>query len=178
VQERRGAPRHRCRLRCVASRGGIRDEAIVRDLSLSGLSILTSLELGQGDGVDVEIEGGIRVQALAWRVRRAAEGHLVGLMLSEVGPGYEALVAQAAGAKPATPPPKAGPTAPPPPAAAPPAQAGGCTWWSLRVKESGGSRTRSIKLAAAHRDEAIAHALAELGHGWTILTIEAARSPA
>jgi hypothetical protein len=44
----------------------------------------------------------------------------------------------------------------------------------MRVKDSGGNRTRLVALAAPSREEAIARTLAEIGAGWEILEAELA----
>jgi hypothetical protein len=153
----------------------------VLDVSLSGLLVQTSLAFGQGDDVDVEIEGGVRIKALAWHARRVRRGgeesFLVGMMLSEVGPEYEAFVGRIAGARPASKPQaKQGPKA----AEAAPAHAPARTlpplptrrassWWRLRIKQVDGPRTRVVTLAAESKEQAIAQSLAELGSGWEIL---------
>jgi hypothetical protein len=194
VKERRRSPRHRCRLRCLVRRAGQRDEATVLDVSLSGLSLQTTLELAQGDEVELEIGDGarVRVLALAWnarRVRRAGEtSNVVGMMLSEVGPDYEALVGRVAAsrAKPAARPPAPTPAAPlstasqaPPPQPvrrAPPPLLGPrpLLWWRLRVKETNGPRTRLVTLAAASAEDAATQSLAEMGGGWEVLEVKPA----
>jgi PilZ domain-containing protein len=187
LRERRRATRHRCRLRCTLRAGRRTDEALVLDVSLSGLLVQTTLVLGQGDDVAIEIEGGVHLKALAWhaRVNRRGreESFVVGMMLSEVGPDYEALVARIAGpgaeagtrahaapraavpvgaaARPAP----ARPKRPPPL----PVPVRSSSWWRLRIKQVDGPRTRVVTLAAASKEHAIAQSLAELGSGWEIL---------
>lgn len=167
---------------------------MVLDVSLSGLSLQTNLELAQGDEVELEIGDGarVRVLALAWnarRVRRAGEtSNVVGMMLSEVGADYEALVARVAAsrAKPAARPPARTPAAPlstasqapprqpvrraPPPLPRPRP----LLWWRLRVKETNGPRTRLVTLAAASAEDAAAQSLAEMGGGWVVLEVKPA----
>jgi hypothetical protein len=105
MKERRRAPRHRCRLRAELRRGGKRFEASLLDVSLSGLSLQTGVALSQGEPVELEIAGEVRVKALAWHAHRLKKPgpptYKIGMMLAEVGPDYELLVARVAGAQPA-----------------------------------------------------------------------------
>jgi pyruvate/2-oxoglutarate dehydrogenase complex dihydrolipoamide acyltransferase (E2) component len=157
----------------------------VLDLSSSGLSIRTKLDIAQGDEVELVIEPAIQFQAIAWRTKRTQSGFIIGLMLSNVCPAYEGLVERHAARRPAAPPaatatataatehpaPAAAPPPPPPP---PPAE----LWWRLRVKDCDGNRTRVVAIVAASREEAIAGTLAETGGGWEILEAEIApRAP-
>ncbi len=188
MRERRGSPRHRCRLRCGLRHGARREEGTLLDVSLSGLSLQTALPLAQGDEVEVEItEGRVRVRALAWNARRVRRGqetlNVVGMMLAEVGPDYEALVLRIAGARPSRAPAKAGAPAKAEPATAPrpqrrlpppPPVPRRLPWWRLRVKQSQGSRTRMVTLAAASAEEAAAQSLAEMGEGWEVLEVRPA----
>jgi hypothetical protein len=165
----------------------------VLDLSSSGLSIRTKLDIAQGDEVELLIEPAIRFQAIAWRTKRTPSGFIIGLMLSNVCPAYEGLVERHAARRPAATPiatPIATATAtatataatehpaqaaaPPPPPPPPPAE----LWWRLRVKDCDGNRTRVVAIVAASREEAIAGTLAEIGGGWEILEAEIApRAP-
>jgi len=162
----------------------------VLDVSLSGLLVQTALVLAQGDDVALEIEGGVRMKALAWHSRRARRGgeesFVVGMMLSEVGPEYEAFVGRIAGAQPA-PRPRAQPAPepakaayaaePPPPKRPPPAppqMTRRSSWWRLRIKQIGGQRTRMVTCSAESKEQAIAQSLAELGDGWEIIEAVAA----
>jgi hypothetical protein len=160
------------------------------DVSLSGLSLQTALPLAQGDEVEVEIaEGRVRVRALAWNARRVRRGQetlsVVGMMLAEVGPDYEALVLRIAGARPSRTPAKAeapakgepGPAARPQPQRRlppPPSAPRRLPWWRLRVKQTQGSRTRMVTLAAASAEDAAAQSLAEMGEGWEVLEVRPA----
>ena len=185
VRDRRGASRYRCQLPCVLQRRKERHDATVLDLSSSGLSIRTKLDIAQGDEVELVIEPAIQFQAIAWRTKRTQSGFIIGLMLSNVCPAYEGLVERHAARRPAAPPaatatataatehpaPAAAPPPPPPP---PPAE----LWWRLRVKDCDGNRTRVVAIVAASREEAIAGTLAETGGGWEILEAEIApRAP-
>lgn len=202
--ERRRAPRYRCRLRAEIRHAGRRHDASLLDVSLSGLSIQTAVALAQGEPVDVAIEGQVRVKALAWHAHRVKRpgppSYLIGMMLSEVGPEYESLVARVAGrrAVPPRPADAAAPAAPPgvaaaqeqaapavtaarearsaaapaaPRCGAPPLPARPRHWWRLRIKQSQGTRSRLVTLAAATRDEAVAASLAEAGEGWEVVEV-------
>jgi hypothetical protein len=147
------------------------------DVSRSGLSVQVDAELGQGDEVELSVEPGIHIRAIAWRSRRTRTGFVVGMMLSEISPEYETLIARCeargrpTAARPRKLPPlPPRPTAPPPPAAPEPAETPlHEPWWRLRVKETDGPRTRSVTLAAPSRALALEKAAAELGAGWEIL---------
>jgi hypothetical protein len=155
----------------------------VLDVSLSGLLVQTDLALGQGDDVAIEIEGGVRLKALAWHARRMRRGReeyfVVGMMLSEVGPEYESFVGRIAGAtagprsKAQPRPAKAGTGAAEAPRpkkpALPPVPPRRSSWWRLRIKQTDGPRTRMVTLAAESKEHAIAQSLAELGEGWEIV---------
>jgi hypothetical protein len=201
MKERRRTPRHRCRLRVELQHRGQRREASLLDVSLSGLSIQVGIPLAQGDPVELSIEGQVRVKALAWhthRLKRAgAATFVVGMMLSEVGPDYEALVARVAGSRPVprvapgaprtdagpeasgAPPAPSGPAAPaagtataaPVRRRAPPLPAARPLWWRLRLKQTNGSRSRMVTLAAASQEAAVAGSLAEAGEGWEVLEV-------
>ena len=165
------------------------------DVSLSGLSVQTTLDLAQGDEVEIEIAEGVRmtVKALAWNTRRVRRGDerffVVGMMLAEVGPDYETLVIRVAGSRPARAAARSAPAAPaaggePAPARsapaaerkAPPTVAGPrrLPWWRLRVKETTGPRTRLVTLAAASAEDAKAQSLAEMGDGWEVIDVRPA----
>ena len=179
MRDRRGASRYRCQLPCVLQRRKERHDATVLDLSSSGLSIRTKLDIAQGDEVELQIEPAIQFQAIAWRTKRTQSGFIIGLMLSNVCSAYEGLVERHAARRPAataTATPTATATAAtehPAPAAAPPPPPAEL-WWRLRVKDCEGNRTRVVAIVAASREEAIAGTLAEIGGGWEILEAELA----
>ncbi len=167
MRDRRGATRYSCQLPCVVTISAKRHDAIVFDLSSSGLAIRTELDLAQGDEVELVIDSAVTLQAIAWRTGRTKRGFLVGMMLSRECADYEALVGRYAKRRSPTPVPD--PTqasvAGPPPAE---------LWWRLRVKDNDGNRTRVVALAACSREEAIARALAEIGVGWEVLEADLA----
>lgn len=209
MQERRRTPRHRCRLRCNVQHGKKQDAALVVDVSLSGLCVQTALPLSQGDAVRVEFLEPMRIQikALAWNVRRVRKGgeitNVVGMMLSEVGPEYETIVARISGGSPgeratARPAPTSSParasqaggaaaarSAPPaqdpndvtkrltPVRGMPPLPSGRLPWWKLRVKETSSNRSRMLTLAAATAEDAAAKAMQEMGAGWEVVDVRA-----
>jgi hypothetical protein len=171
MRDRRGATRYRCQLRCILGRGKGRQEATVLDLSNSGLSIRTTLDLGQGDEVEVLIEPDLHFQAIAWRTTRTRNGLVVGMMLSHACAEFEALVERHAARTPAATARSAQsneslqtPSSPRPRHAE--------LWWRLRVKDGDGNRTRVVAIVATSREDAIAGVLAEIGGGWEILEAE------
>jgi len=178
MRDRRSATRYRCQLPCVVRLGKKRHDATVLDLSSSGLSIRTTLDLAQGDELDLVIAPAIQFQAIAWRTIRTRSGFNVGLMLSNACSAYEELVGQHAARRPAaTTTATATATASPAQATAPPPSPAEL-WWRLRVKDCDGNRTRLVAIVAASRAEAIDRALAEIGGGWEILEAElTARAP-
>jgi hypothetical protein len=158
MRERRGSPRHRCRVPCVLRQGAKEAQGVLLDVSLSGLSVQTSVELGQGDEVEVAA-GKLRVPAIAWHARRTRSGFVVGMMLSGVSLDYERFVEGLA-------PPRARAAGPRPPLTEIRQPE---SWWKLRVKEVDGPRTRVVTLAAETRERAVEQALREIGGGWEVL---------
>ena len=172
MRERRASPRHACRVPCQIHVGRQRHDATLVDVSRSGFSIRIGVELSQAEQVELVVDAKLRIQAIAWRISRTRTGFLVGMMLSEVSPAYEALVE---GAERRQRPPQAAKQAaadgarrvvererkPEPP----PSE----SWWRLRVKECDGPRTRNVTLSAPTEALAIEKALVEIGAGWEIL---------
>ena len=186
VRDRRGASRYRCQLPCVLQRRKERHDATVLDLSSSGLSIRTKLDIAQGDEVELLIEPAIQFQAIAWRTKRTQSGFIIGMMLSNVCPAYEGLLERHAARRPAATPTATATAAtespaqaaePPPPPPPPPAE----LWWRLRVKDCDGNRTRVVAIVAASREEAIAAGRsprsAEAGRSWKQKSPRAQRRP-
>jgi hypothetical protein len=188
MKERRRTPRHRCRLKAELRRGGQGFEASLLDVSLSGLSLQTGVALSQGEPVELTIEGEVRVKALAWHAHRLKKAgpptYKIGMMLAEVGPDYERLVARVAG-RPAAPRP-AGATDPEPAAARsagaaaaqpaprrglPPVPSKRPPWWRVRLKDATGPRSRVVTLAAVSREAAAAASLAEAGASWDVVEV-------
>ena len=172
MPEKRGAPRYRCQLPCVARIGKERHDATVIDLSSTSLSIRTTLDVSQGDELELVIEPAIQFGAIAWRTTRTRSGFTVGLMLSNACTEYEGLVERHASRRPAA------TTAASPAQATEVPSAPAELWWRLRVKDGDGNRTRAVAIVAASREEAIERAFAEIGSGWEILEAELApRAP-
>ena len=119
MRDRRGAIRYRCQLRCTLRRGTARHDATVLDLSSSGLSVRTTLDLAQGDEVDLLIEPDIQFQAIAWRTTRTRSGFVVGMMLSARVLGIRSARGATRSADARR---DARPRPPPPPPTEPPAQ--------------------------------------------------------
>lgn len=170
MRDRRGSPRYRCNLRCELQRARKKHPAVLLDVSRSGLSVQIDQELAQGDEVELLVDRDIRIRAIAWRARPTRGGFLVGMMLSEVSAGYEALLERHEVRRP----PPASHSLPPAPAR-PEAPQRPERWWRLRVKEVDGPRTRTVMLAAASRSVALEKAIGELGAGWEV--IEAGPKP-
>lgn len=166
MRDRRGSPRYRCNLRCELRRAAKKHPAVLLDVSRSGLSVQLDHDLAQGDEVEIAVERGARIRAIAWRSRPGRAGFVVGMMLSEVSAEYEALLErhEARRRPPARVVPR--PAAPEPPPAAVEAPE---RWWRLRVKETDGPRTRTVLLAAPTRAIALEKAVAELGRGWEVI---------
>jgi hypothetical protein len=151
---------------CVLRIGRKQHDAKVLDLSRTGLSIRTDLQLSQGDEVELVIEPAVEFQAIAWRTMRTRSGFVTGMMLSNECAAYDALVERHAARQPAPDLIASEPKPPVPPPRKPD------PWWRVRVKDVGGNRTRLVALAAPSREEAIAMTLAEIGGGWEILEAE------
>jgi hypothetical protein len=143
----------------VLRRGTEKAEAVLLDVSRTGLSVQTKDALGQGDEVEIQAAG-LQVPAIAWHARRTRTGFVIGMMLSDVSPEYERFVDGF------TTPPRT--AAPRPPLAEIPQPE---SWWSLRVKEIDGPRTRVVTLAARSRELAVEQAMREIGSGWEVLEV-------
>lgn len=167
MRDRRGSPRYRCNLRCELRRAAKKHPAVLLDVSRSGLSVQVDHELAQGDEVEIAVERGARIRAIAWRSRAGRGGFVVGMMLSEVSAEYEALLeAHEARRRPSA---RAVPRPPAPEPPKPEAVAAPERWWRMRVKETDGPRTRTVLLAAPTRAIALEKAAAELGSGWEVI---------
>ena len=178
MRERRASPRHACRVPCQIHIGRERHDATLVDVSRSGFSIRIGVELSQADQVELVVDADLRLQAIAWRINRTRTGFVVGMMLAEVSPAFEALVAGAERRQPQPPAAKQA-TAdyarlvveperkPEPPSSE--------SWWRLRIKECDGPRTRNVTLSAATEALALEKALIEIGAGWEILEARPAK---
>lgn len=169
--ERRRNPRLRCDLPCeLRLRGGL-VAGRVRNVSEGGLAIEAVIS-GLGDGQPIAIRlqpqhrPPIEVTALAWHVRtsrRPGAPSRLGLVLSEAGDDYFEWLATLRRLAPSR---TRAKTAPP---------AVGIRF-SVRVTESGSPRSRRILVAAADPEDAATRALAEVGAGWDVLSVEPARA--
>lgn len=173
MREKRATPRHPLRSRCQLHRGRKKVDATLVDVSRSGLAIHVATELAQGEPVVITIPPDLRVDAIAWRTSRTRTGYVIGMMLSDLAPGYEAMLAglERRASRPASraaKPVAAPATAPTEPERKPAAPYVG-PWWRLRVKESDGPRTRVVMLAAPSRAAAIEQTVREVGAGWEVL---------
>jgi hypothetical protein len=168
--ERRRTPRLRCNLPCELRLRGATVAGRVRNVSEGGLAVDAPIAaLGEGQPLAIRLQPqrrpAIEVTALAWHVRtarRPGAPSQLGLVLSQAGDDYfewlETLRRLAsAGARPK---------------AAPPSLR---LRYSVRVTESGSPRSRRILVVAADREDARARALAEVGAGWDVLSVEPAR---
>lgn len=169
MRDRRGSPRYRCNLRCELHKASRSYPAILLDVSRSGLSVQVDRDLAQGDEVEISVERGIQIRAIAWRARPSRSGFVVGMMLSDVTPAYQEFIEKREARNG---PPKAhtpASSSPPEPASPAAGRAASECWWRLRVKEIDGPRTRTVMLSAATRTSALEKATAELGPGWEVI---------
>jgi hypothetical protein len=171
-------------------------------LSGLSIQTVLPLSQGDPVRVEILEPMAVPLKALAWNIRRIRKGdevtNVVGMMLSDVGPEYETLAARIAGALHAGRKPRAdGQRASPTPSSvggAKPGTSDGASgqpkrlatarglpplpsprqpWWKLRVKESGGNRTRVVTLPAASAEEAAAKGLREIGANWELIEVRA-----
>lgn len=172
MREKRATPRLPLRSRCQLHRGRKKIDATLVDVSRSGLAIHVATEVAQGEPVVVTIAPDLRVDAIAWRTSRTRTGYVIGMMLSDLTPAYEAMLA---GLERRAPRPvnravkPVAPAAPPPGAERKLAPPNVGPWWRLRVKECEGPRTRVVMLAAPSRAAAIEQTVREVGAGWDVL---------
>jgi hypothetical protein len=182
------AERIRRRITCELQLDGRNYRGIVLDLSETGVFVQTEatpppgtrlrIKLRASGGVEFEVEASVaRRQVAPPQLASVVRGGL-GLRVEEPPPAYFKLI----GVEP----PKAGgrgrggssaaagpaPQAPAAPPAPPPEDTR--VEFRVRVKQSDGPRSRTLKVKAGSPSEARRNALAELGRGWEILSIEAA----
>jgi PilZ domain len=185
---KRRAERIKRRVTCELLLDGRSYRGIVLDLSATGIFVQTEATPGPGarmrirfhtaSGDELEVDASVaRRQAvprelagvvrggLGLRIERPPEAYygLIGMKAPAEemsrGQGTSNRVAQTAPAR-APEPPK------PPPAPKLPD-------YRVRVKQTDGPRSRILKLGAANPDDARKRALAELGRGWEVLSVEA-----
>jgi hypothetical protein len=163
---------------------------MVLDLSPSGLFLQTSAKLGPGDRVELELRLpsekeplGIvaevaRRKIVPARLLTVAQGG-VGLRIVSAPEPYFAFLGSLSPDRFESPPP--GRRAMPPPgpgtAQADPAEPTGARRHRVRrhrvrVKQIGGSRSRTLVVSGDSAEEAERAAMAELGEGWKVLAVE------
>ncbi len=103
LENRRKAPRVRCRLNCTLVMRRKRIPARVLDVSEGGLCVLSPVKLDAKQRVkltiDVPPRGPVDVDATAWNVRpvkgRGKKTWSIGMMVNEAGEGFDALLPKA-----------------------------------------------------------------------------------
>lgn len=174
--ERRRKSRIRCRIPCDVSAGGKTVEVRVRNLSEGGLALEAPPALAdEGDSLSLTLKPPgrppIEIVALLWHTRAlrsrrgAAAVAQVGLVLSEAGDDYFALVDGLGGRSP-TAQTRGSQTAPDP---------GSGHRYAVRVAQSGSPRTRRILVRAADTEAARERAVEETGPGWSVVEIVSAQ---
>ena len=185
---KRRAERIKRRVTCELLLDGRSYRGIVLDLSATGIFVQTEatpaplarmrIRFHTATGEEFEAEAavarrqvvprelaGVVRGGLGLRIERPPEAYfrLIGMEgTSEEKPRGLGMETQIVQNRPAAPePPK------PPPAPALPE-------FRVRVKQTAGPRSRTLKLGAASKDDARKRALAELGGGWEVLSVEPA----
>lgn len=191
MNERRKAPRRRCRLHCRFVTGRERIRARIVDVSEGGLCLLSQVWIETGRVLEIAIDvpsvGESRIRAEVWHVRRQRVGETqrkvwaIGLMIAEPDAAYRALLhtAGVAGEAPDGPFETAGATSVAPAkgrasAAEKAIDAANPHVFRVRVKATTGPRTRMLTLMASSAEEARALAMDELDGRWTVLEVKAA----
>lgn len=172
--ERRRGPRVRCLLPCGVVAGRKIVEGIVRNLSEGGLALEAPVSVGQtGDVLELRLEPPrrqpVEISAVVWHLRTARTGDSgpigrFGMVLSEAGEEYFALVASLLPKRASPPPPRT--------SIAPPL----LTSFSVQVAEAGSPRTRRILVRAIDAGHARQLALEEIGPGWSIVAVAERRT--
>jgi hypothetical protein len=183
------AERIRRRVTCELQLDGRSYRGIVLDLSETGVFVQTEatpppgtrlrIKLHASGGIEFEVDASVaRRQVAPPQLASVVRGGL-GLRVEEPPPAYFKLIgmeppkgggrARAGSGTAAGPAPQAPAPAPPPP----PVEDTRVEF-RVRVKQSDGPRSRTLKVKAGSPSEARRNALAELGRGWEILSIEAA----
>jgi hypothetical protein len=155
--------------------GGQRHSGLVLNVSHGGLFVQTTAGPEPGAGLAVELQLGAGAQALELETqvvwRRVVAPHLRTIQQGGVGlrirrapePFYTLLMGMQQGDS--TLPPRAAASAPAEPAAP-------ASRFRIRVKQNAGPRSRLLTLSGASEAEVRDRALAQSGHGWTILEVE------
>jgi hypothetical protein len=168
--ERRSGSRIRCHLVCqLRLDEGPRTAAIV-DLSRGGMRLLSDQPIDQGESLRVRFaaRGGkpVEVDVLVWHARRLARNKFsIGLVLSEPSQDYFDAVEALGAERPAS-----GAPDPPPPAGSR-RQAGRPSPFSVRARQRGSPRTRTLYVEASSPEAARERALRALGDGWSLLEV-------
>lgn len=176
--ERRNFPRARCRFSCNLTHRSERASGTVLDVSESGLSVYTQLEVDQGETLlvrmDVPKVGQLELETIIWHVRhtrRRDNGEpcfLLGLMLSKAPDVYFELVSHTMPDEPhesdalepqSDPLPDLGTDTP------------GLRLFRVRVKARSGPRTRVLSLSAESEREARALVESEINDEWDVLEV-------
>lgn len=168
--DRRRSPRLRCNVPCELRLRAGPVAGRVRNVSEGGLAVDAPIPaLGDGQPIVIRLQPQrrppIELTALAWHVRtsrRPGAPSQLGLVLSKAGDDYFEWLAILRRLAPGSARSKA----------APPALA---LRFAVRVTESGSPRSRRILVVAADPEDATARALAEVGAGWSVLSVEPAR---
>ncbi len=169
-------PRFRKRIPCSVQVGGRRHSGLVLNVSRGGLFVQTTAGPEPGAGLAVELQLGAGAKALeldaqvVWR--RVVAPHLRTIQQGGVGlrirrapePFYTLLMEMQQGDS--TLPPRA------PAASQTTEPAKPAARFRIRVKQDTGPRSRLLTLSGASEAEVRDRALAQSGHGWTILEVE------
>ena len=180
------ADRIRRRVTCELQLGGRSYRGIVLDLSETGVFVQTEatpppgtrlrVRLHASGGIEFEVDATVaRRQVAPPQLATVVRGGL-GLRVEHAAPGVlqadrdgeRLLPGRRAGRRRSAQSPRRG--APPPEPAAPDVR----PEFRVRAKQSDGPRSRTLKVKARSPSEARKNALAELGRGWEILSVEAA----
>lgn len=172
--EQRRAERIRQRLTCELVIGDRNHQGIVLDVSKTGLFVQTSaspppgerigVKLRRADGASVEVEASVaRRYKVPQRLVSIARGG-IGLRIESPSDGYQQFIdAVDRVEKPPSPEASSAPSLP---------QSGEAGSYSVRVKQTTGSRSRCLRVAAASEQEAKLTASAGLDEGWEILSVD------
>ena len=172
MAKNRAARRHKWRLSCEVVSAGRSQRAIVLDISESGLFVQTGTRLPPGAEVEVRVRLMTNEEPVALRARVARNKQVppqltsiarggVGLRILDAPRAYYDQIQALENTEAAN-----APTA----ADAPKPATGR---FRVRVKQSGGQRSRCLEIVADSIEDARSRALAELGSGWEAVTTEA-----
>ena len=173
----RGAKRARKRMACRITTGGKVFSGVILDLSATGVFVQTSAKprLGEAFALEISAPGQrapLRLEAQVARVQVVPPSLLtvahggIGLRITNAPEAYFALLAAVlpeaeSEAQPAEGGPASARTGAP---AAPPARS-----FRVRVSQTGGTRSRTLRVQADSAEAAAALVLEETGEGWKVL---------